>query len=179
MSIATELLALQTHITNAYGAVNDKGGTIPANKNMANLSTAIASISAGGGGDIVSGEITYDALTDLGNFPNYKLEHNLGKTPKGICWFVTYSGLGTGNVSGIAKGILAYYVDENLTLALTPYTTSAGTFMYLKSNTNYNVNNMFFLDLSSSEFMMLLNSSVVGQYDNIPAGAKLRWFVWG
>lgn len=49
MSIATELTALSGHITNAYDAVNAKGGTIPANKNMANLSTAISSIETGGG----------------------------------------------------------------------------------------------------------------------------------
>lgn len=178
MSIATELLALQTHITNAYGAVNDKGGTIPASKNMANLATAIASIAAGGGGDIVSGEITYDALTDLGNFPNYKLEHNLGKIPKGICWFVIYNGLGSGNVNGIANGILALYADENLTLILTPYSTNAGSLLYLRSNTTYKINNMYYNDLDKKQFIQLINNAV-GSWDNVPAGAKLRWFVWG
>ncbi len=49
MSIATELTALSGHITNAYDAVNTKGGTIPANKNMANLDDAILSIPSGGG----------------------------------------------------------------------------------------------------------------------------------
>lgn len=44
MSIATELTALSGHITNAYNAVNAKGGAIPANKNMANLDDAILSI---------------------------------------------------------------------------------------------------------------------------------------
>lgn len=48
MSIATELTALSGHITNAYDAVNTKGGTIPANKNMANLDDAILSIPSGG-----------------------------------------------------------------------------------------------------------------------------------
>lgn len=48
MSIATELTALSGHITNAYNAVNTKGGTIPANKNMANLDDAILSIPSGG-----------------------------------------------------------------------------------------------------------------------------------
>lgn len=47
MSIATELTALSGHITNAYDAVNTKGGTIPANKNMANLDDAILSIPTG------------------------------------------------------------------------------------------------------------------------------------
>lgn len=53
MSIATELTALSGHITNAYDAVQTKGGTIPANKNMANLDDAILSIQSGA--DITNG----------------------------------------------------------------------------------------------------------------------------
>ena len=44
MSIATQLTKLETDITNAYSAVNTKGGTIPSSKNTNNLSTAINSI---------------------------------------------------------------------------------------------------------------------------------------
>lgn len=47
MSIASELSALNGYILGAYDEINDKGGTVPANKNMANLATAIGSISAG------------------------------------------------------------------------------------------------------------------------------------
>jgi len=65
MSIASELTNLRTNISNAYDAINTKGGTLPANKNTANLATAIDSISGGGGkiGDfnIISGKITPDA----------------------------------------------------------------------------------------------------------------------
>ena len=50
MSIASELTKLETDITNAYSAVQTKGGTIPSNKNTNNLATAINSISGGGGG---------------------------------------------------------------------------------------------------------------------------------
>lgn len=46
MSIATELQNLNDNILDAYDAVQAKGGTIPANKNMANLDTAINSIPA-------------------------------------------------------------------------------------------------------------------------------------
>lgn len=49
MSIASKLTKLETDITNAYDAVQIKGGTIPSNKNTENLSTAINSISGGGG----------------------------------------------------------------------------------------------------------------------------------
>lgn len=88
MSIASELLALQTHITNAYGAVNDKGGTIPANKNMANLATAIASIS-GGGGNVATGVYTPSATSST----QFTITHNLGVSPKFIFfWDVDYDG---------------------------------------------------------------------------------------
>lgn len=47
MSIASELQTLNDKILDAYDAVNDKGGTIPSAKNMANLPTAISTISTG------------------------------------------------------------------------------------------------------------------------------------
>lgn len=49
MSIASELQNLNDKILDAYDAVNDKGGTIPSAKNMANLVSAIGSIPTGGG----------------------------------------------------------------------------------------------------------------------------------
>lgn len=48
MSIASELNALNDHILGAYDAIDTKGGTIPQNKNMANLPDAIDSIPSGG-----------------------------------------------------------------------------------------------------------------------------------
>lgn len=47
MSIASELSALNGYILGAYGEINTKGGTVPANKNMANLAPAISTISSG------------------------------------------------------------------------------------------------------------------------------------
>ena len=48
MSIASELSALNGYILGAYDEVSGKGGTMPANKNMANLATAIGSIESVG-----------------------------------------------------------------------------------------------------------------------------------
>lgn len=50
MSIASELNALNGHIISAYDEIDTMGGTIPQNKNMANLASAISSIPTGGGG---------------------------------------------------------------------------------------------------------------------------------
>ena len=47
MAISDKLTKLSTDITNAYSTINTKGGTIPANKNTDNLSTAINSIPSG------------------------------------------------------------------------------------------------------------------------------------
>lgn len=49
MAIADTINSMKTNITNAYNAVQTKGGTVPTNKNLENLSTAINSIEAGGG----------------------------------------------------------------------------------------------------------------------------------
>ena len=48
MATADLLQELAADLQNAYTAVSNKGGTIPANKNTNNLATAIASIPSGG-----------------------------------------------------------------------------------------------------------------------------------
>lgn len=78
MSIASELSALNGYILGAYDEVTNKGGTVPQNKNMANLATAIASISGGGGGGGV--------LCNMGKFSPteetvYNIEHGLDALP--------------------------------------------------------------------------------------------------
>lgn len=89
MSIASELQTLNDNILDAYSAVNTKGGTVPANKNMANLAAAIATIAGGGGGSVdisnffgftkaVSGTFS---VTDS-SYEIYTVTHNLGVAPK-------------------------------------------------------------------------------------------------
>ena len=59
MATADLLQELATDLQNAYTAVSNKGGTIPANKNTNNLATAIASIPSGG----VQTEVVKKTLT--------------------------------------------------------------------------------------------------------------------
>lgn len=47
MSIASEITRINTNIANAYTKISDKGGTLPATQNSANLANAIDSISGG------------------------------------------------------------------------------------------------------------------------------------
>jgi hypothetical protein len=95
MSIATELTALSGHITNAYDAVQTKGGTIPANKNMANLDDAILSIPAGA--DITNGVIKQykAASSDIPADTFVELVDNIAENPSAGA-SVTISG-GTNN----------------------------------------------------------------------------------
>lgn len=84
MSIASELSALNGYILGAYDEISDKGGTVPANKNMANLASAIASISGGGGGGgggisglytgviTIADESAQEYITVSGAFPSDK-----------------------------------------------------------------------------------------------------------
>ena len=61
MSIASAITAAQGRVEDAYTAVANRGGTIPATKNLTNLPTAIDSIPAGGG---------------YTEFPSYQVDSN-------------------------------------------------------------------------------------------------------
>lgn len=80
MSIASELSALNGHIISAYDEINTMGGTVPQNKNMANLVSAIASIPSGGGGDpnIITGFFTVGSTSETSHI----ITHNMGTLPR-------------------------------------------------------------------------------------------------
>ena len=59
MSVADQLNVLRTNIANAYDSINTKGGTVPAQKNTANLASAIETIEGGGGGGSKTPEEVY------------------------------------------------------------------------------------------------------------------------
>ena len=66
MSIASQLTALEGNISNAYDMVAQRGGTVPARKNMENLDDAIATIPSGGGSTPTTPTLTsatYDSAT--------------------------------------------------------------------------------------------------------------------
>ena len=44
MAVADKITSIKQHVTNAYTAIQGKGGTIPTNKNIENLNAAITSI---------------------------------------------------------------------------------------------------------------------------------------
>lgn len=92
MSIASELSALNGYILGAYDEINDKGGAVPANKNMANLASAIGSIS-GGGGDFDFSNFYNFTKSTSGTFTltstssSYRITHNLGVIPVLVAFY--------------------------------------------------------------------------------------------
>ena len=68
MTIASEITKLNTNLTNAYTAVDGKGGTLPQAQNFDNLATAISSIPSGGTPTLITKSITvngtYNASSD-------------------------------------------------------------------------------------------------------------------
>lgn len=93
MSIASELSALNGYILGAYDEINDKGGTVPANKNMANLASAIGSISGGGGSIDLSGFLGLTKAVTGSFKPSgvyfTDVAHNLGVLPKLAIYVLT------------------------------------------------------------------------------------------
>ena len=47
MAISDTITSMQNHLKSAYDKVSEKGGTVPSEKNMANLSEAIGSVPSG------------------------------------------------------------------------------------------------------------------------------------
>lgn len=63
MTIASEITRIKNNIANTYTALSDKGATMPATQNSANLANTVASISAGGGDTVTAVNYTGSAIT--------------------------------------------------------------------------------------------------------------------
>ena len=62
MAVSNELNTLKANISNAYNAIQAKGGTIPTNKNTQNLSDAINTIQGGGSASVPLFSGSYDRV---------------------------------------------------------------------------------------------------------------------
>ena len=105
MAIADTINSMKTNITNAYNAIQTKGGTIPTNKNLANLSTAINSIPAGGGIEDVATVAALKAkctVENVGKFYKYTGTSSGGFEKNELYCVVENSGGGY-NVLGLGK----------------------------------------------------------------------------
>ena len=105
MAIADTINSMKTNITNAYNAIQTKGGTVPTNKNLANLSTAINSIPAGGGIEDVATVAALKAkctAENVGKFYKYTGTSSGGFEKNELYCVVENSGGGY-NVLGLGK----------------------------------------------------------------------------
>ena len=95
MSIQSEL----TRLTNAKAAIQTaiegKGVTVPSDTLLDGMAALIASIEAGGGGNIVAG-----SFTPTSNMTTFKVNHNFNT--KDICFVVFMSD----NKAYVARGVL-------------------------------------------------------------------------
>ena len=131
MTIATSIENAQQKVAAAYTAVSNKGGTLPATRNLANLPSAITSISGGGGGSTinnqdktitVNGSYTADAgYTGLGTVTvNVDTVNNtpLSITPSTSSQSFTasspYTGDGTVTVNAVTSSIDSNIQAENI-----------------------------------------------------------------
>ena len=104
MAIADTINSMKTNITNAYNAIQTKGGTVPTNKNLAYLSEAINSI-PGGGIENVSTVAELKAKVkseNIGKFYKYTGNPSSGFETNELYCVVENSGGGY-NVLGLGK----------------------------------------------------------------------------
>ena len=120
MAIADTINSMKTNITNAYNAIQTKGGRVPTNKNLKNLSTAINSISTGGSGG---------GIEDVATVAELKAKVTAGNVGK----FYKYTGASS---DGFETNVL-YRVVENsgggydvLGLGIVTYNTTNYTVTY-------------------------------------------------
>lgn len=153
MSIASELTKLETDITNAYDAIQTKGGTIPSNKNTENLSTAISSISGGGG----------------------KPEQNKTATPSTSSQTIlpdtgyTLSSVTVNAVtSSIDNNIKASNIKEGIEiLGVTGTLVSPSGTINITENGTYNVTNYETAEINMPDFLELLLTDNLKVYKSI------------
>ena len=136
MSIASELSALNGYILGAYGEINTKGGTVPANKNMANLATAIGSISTGS-----STTVTPLSVTENGTYT----------APSGTAYSPVTVNVSGGESVGIPREVSSGGIyrmpADNFTFSLPANATNIGS--YALAYAFYGCTKLTSVDLSS------------------------------
>lgn len=106
MTIASEIQRIQTNIANAYDAAEAKGATMPVTENSSNLATTIASISGGGGGDIITATNTKGSIISEGDKVWINI-YTSGINSIHSFNLVTYNEINNSSLSGFAEENIA------------------------------------------------------------------------
>lgn len=149
MSIANELTALSTNLSNAYDAVSNKGGTIPANKNTANLADAINSISGGGSASVLNGQKiklkAYSTTVDANSFVELKNDTtsgtrvNIANSPSAL-HSIAATKIDTDKVFVVMRNSSNLFVSI---CTVSNQTVTAGAAVQIASDANTNNNNFY------------------------------------
>lgn len=155
MSIATAITTAQGRVSNAYTAVSNKGGTLPATQNLSNLPAAIESIPSGGGNTVVA--CAYGAAEGytegdkvLLNFPSSVSRAPVDWTTKpqycynnnGVTFITpTYTSIRKGSYNTVPRlicvnGVYSFSGDLHPSDSTTGYTLDAGGGLNLLSKSD-------------------------------------------
>lgn len=118
MAIVDTINSMKTNITNAYNAIQTKGGTVPTNKNLANLSTAINSISTGGSGGGIEDVATVAALKakvtaeNVGKFYKYTGASSSGFESNSLYQVIQDNPSGSNGYGALGLGKVSVNADK-------------------------------------------------------------------
>lgn len=140
MSIATAIADAQQKVANAYLTVSNKGGTLPASRNLSNLSVAINSIPSGGGTSPVIQQLditpttssqVYNPVSGVDGYGPVNVSAVTSAIDNNILATNIKSGV---SILGVTGNVVESVED---TLSVTP-STSAQTFTPTSPYTGYN-----------------------------------------
>lgn len=66
MAIIDKIQSIKDHVGEAYASLEEKGATIPENKNIENLSESILSVQSGGKEKLFTGHYDTEGLKQIG-----------------------------------------------------------------------------------------------------------------
>ncbi|MBR1841041.1 MAG: hypothetical protein IJ778_02815, partial [Alphaproteobacteria bacterium] len=136
MTIASEITRINGNIAAAYTAAGNKGATLPATQNSANLATCIGTISGGG----------------YSEFPSYQVSNGVASRRSGVLTGTEFSGISSVGDYGL------YYAFFNCSGLIGTLDLSS-----LTSLGNYGLQYAFY-DCSSLTSVDLSSLTSVGNY---------------
>lgn len=144
MSIATDVSRIKGNISAALAAIADKGVTVPEGSTSDALASLIASIEAGGGGNIASGTVSWATVPS--RIVSTEFVHDLGVVPKLILICPAFDVIGTPSkniglysISTGSLGMICRYAKVN---GITLYSNASNCVIEPMSNyssTSYNM----------------------------------------
>ena len=106
MSVQTQIDGISGNVSAALAAIAEKGVTVPDGSNSDALAELIASIQAGGGGNIATGSFTVG--DDIKS--NIEIAHNLGEKPYFVGVFASDSLEGSYSSSSPKRLTFMYFI---------------------------------------------------------------------